>query len=243
MAVRGLDGVDDKATLALGSLGFAFGPGTMAAIVAPTMTTIRSIFSVGTSTTVSYDLIRVTSTGTLGLRLNNVVSSGTTVLTSDGTWLLVAATKATGSVAARLHIYNYTSAVWVHENGAAIADSSVPATEAKLGCRPNSLQFYTGRMAAAGVWNVVLSDTEIEGLELALQAWLDLNPLACWALNQAATTDPILDHAGTSDETALVGTTVVTGDDPPGFDFTLGGAVASLVNVPPSRRLQHSIVR
>jgi hypothetical protein len=80
-----------------------------------------------------------------------------------------------------------------------------------------------GRLAVIGIWQSVLTNTQIEGLTSALSAWKDLGPTALWAFNQASTTTPVTDlTGGGADQTAITGTTAVTGDDPPGFDFTLG---------------------
>jgi hypothetical protein len=44
-----------------------------------------------------------------------------------------------------------------------------------------------------------------------------------WPLNQTSVSDPVLDLVGNADQTAITGTSVLLGNDPPGFDFSLGG--------------------
>jgi hypothetical protein len=66
-----------------------------------------------------------------------------------------------------------------------------------------------------------LSQTEIKtALTTAIADIMALNPVGCWPLNQAATTDPVIDvTAHGADQTSLVGTTVSA--NPPGYDFNL----------------------
>lgn len=62
------------------------------------------------------------------------------------------------------------------------------------------------------------------GFTEALADLMALNPLGCWPLNQAATTDDVVDVTGNgADQTALSGTTV--SDNPPDYDFNLAPPV------------------
>src|SRR5690606_29629507 len=84
---------------------------------------------------------------------------------------------------------------------------------------------FRGLIAVQAVWaNRVpfANDAAVEaaGLEESLQAWFDAEPDALWAFNQESVTDPVNDLTGNgADQIARTGTAVVTGDDPPGFDW------------------------
>jgi hypothetical protein len=159
-------------------------------------------------------------------------------ITTTANWTLQVARKATGSVVARHHLYDYTDATWSHGDGnaalanlaAGIASGATVKMKNEFGGYPNGL------IAVIGVWKnttVWASDAAVTtaGLHTSLQSWVDSAPTALWAFNQAATTIPVNDlTAGGANQTSLVGTTVVTGSDPPGFDFTIAGA-ATVTNL------------
>lgn len=86
-------------------------------------------------------------------------------------------------------------------------------------------------MAVRGAWVNDLpwsadasGDTALTGagLETSLQKWVDASADALWPYNQASTGTPVDDIVGAADQSSLTGTTVITGDDPPGFSFSLG---------------------
>lgn len=148
----------------------------------------------------------------------------------NDTWLIAAVSKAAGTVAPRFHKYLYSTTTWVHANsGSTMADGGTPGASGTLRFGQwGTALFFNGRVAAGAIYNQVLSDATLEGLTADAQSWLDAGPTGMWLLNQAATTTPVDDVTGNgADETAIVGTNVIVGDDPPGFDFTLGGGVVS----------------
>src|SRR5690606_36797945 len=65
------------------------------------------------------------------------------------------------------------------------------------------------------------SDTAVQyaGLQQSLDAWFDADPDALWAFNQESAADPVDDLVGDAHQISRTGTAVVTGDDPPGFDW------------------------
>lgn len=152
-------------------------------------------------------------------------------------WLLVVARKATGSSTPRLSMYNYNTGAWTHGNGSsAIADGSAPGTDAfiRFSYLGSSL-FFGGRVAARALWSNSLpwaanstGDTAIEvsGLNFSAYNWKQKNPTLFQLFNQADTSTPVADlsTAGTANEISISGTTVVSGDDPPGFSFSLSPA-------------------
>ena len=151
---------------------------------------------------------------------------------TDG-WRLLGVTKANGSAVARWHGYKFSigAASWVHVNtsSGSVGDASLSTgiDAIGLGYLDND-EVLNGRLAVAGAWKSVLTDLDIEGLTASLADWVDLSPDALWPFNQASTSDPVLDiTGGGADQVAINGTSVVTGDDPPGFDFSLTADVTA----------------
>lgn len=167
------------------------------------------------------------------------VSSSTTGATSlsAGTWYLLVVRKPTGSATPRFSIYNYTNTTWTHVAGSgALSDHTAPGASGTIRFNyQDAGDWFGSRVAARAVWSNNLpwtadasGDTAIQnaGLHTAAANWLSANPSAFWLFNQASVATPVedLSTTGTADQTSITGTTVVNGDDPPGFDFSLGGA-------------------
>jgi hypothetical protein len=222
MAVRNFDGIDDQITLSTGALASVDGgPITVAAIVklaavdgavfwaGSTSAQADRRFAVEASTTWFYD----TSSG----NFQSLFGASTAE-----NWTVIAATKADGTSTPRGHKYVFGTGVWSHVNAAGTlvdAGSGPGAGGVLLLSGGGTSVVLSGRLAVVGVWTSALSDGEIERLNRSLQAWRDLLPAALWRLDQAAVT-PLVDlTGGGANETAIVGTNVVVGDDPPGFAF------------------------
>ncbi len=206
----------EKITLSLGALGFAFGPGTIAAIVRPATLSLQIAVSAGATNAVSYMLsVPNAGTGKVGLILNNTATVSLTSIVANQ-WYLAAATKATGTVAPRFHIYDYSAVTWVHENSAStIANSSVPITRGQIGSTPAGAGLANNDIAAAGVWNVELTDLQVESLLL-------FNPVVpakgLWSLNQDVTGGTLADiSGGGANQSAIVGTSVTAVTQPVGM--------------------------
>jgi hypothetical protein len=128
-----------------------------------------------------------------------------------------------------------STGIWSHgAGGTAIADWTSPGASGTVRFNnASSSDWFNGKVAVRAAWSNLLpyaADTggdaaiEAAGLEDTLQAWVDVAPSALCPFNQDAVTTPVEDiTGGGGDETSRTGTAVVTGDDPPGFDFTLGG--------------------
>ncbi len=214
MPVRRFDGVDDAVVLALGSLGFAMGVGTIAVICKASSDTANDTFLwVGNSSTSARWGFDTTSNTTPRARAGTAgaVSAPTIRLLAADGWVLLAWCKATGTTTPRFHKYNFGTSTWTHEDGAStLADSGTPTTNAHIGSfRAAGSPFFAGDMGIAAAWNVKLTDAEVEALVVSEADWSTVSPVALWPLTQAATTDPVLDTIGAADETALTGTTVV----------------------------------
>jgi len=229
MAVREFDGSDDTIVHAAGGLS-AMAFGTWAAIFKTD--TVTGTHAIAYAHQVG-DVQVFVGIGVDGTQVNVCANgfSGFGSL-STGVWYLIVARKATGSNNPRCSLYNFTSTTWSHGNASA-AEANWTTMGASGIVRHDSQgagDFHDGRMAVRAAWSNVVqwttdasgdSAVEAAGLHTSLQNWVDETPTALWAYNQ----DPLAavdDSIGTSDQSSVVGTTVVTGDDPPGFTFDLG---------------------
>jgi hypothetical protein len=141
-------------------------------------------------------------------------------------WALLAYSKDAGLSAARAHILNLTDDTQDHADIGDAYDatpSTDPIDEIYIG-RWASNELLGALVAAIAVYPAALSDAAIEALAAGAQPMLDAEPLAMWTFDQEDVGTDVEDiTGGGADQTAISGTTVVTDDDPPGFDFELGG--------------------
>lgn len=155
-------------------------------------------------------------------------SQGQTI--SVNVWYLIVARKASGSSAPRFSIYNFSTDTWSHQNGSNNqANWTSPGAGGTVRFSfQSSSDFWSGLVAVRAAWSNALpwatnttGDSQIEaaGLESTLQAWFDASPTSLWRFDQAVETDPVDDLVGDADQSSRSGTTVVTGNDPPGFVF------------------------
>jgi len=209
--------------------------GTVAAIVKlTTEDNYRPIFVPHTSAG--------TATGSFLIWLNNNLptwfrggsrSQALSSALSTNVWYLVVMRKPTGTVAPRFSRYDFSTGIWNHENGnTAIANLTPPGSDGSIRftyeTEPDNLD---GRIAARAVWSNALpwsadtsGDTALEaaGLQTSLQNWLDTAPSGLWSFSQTTVSHLVVDLTGNgANQRAITGTSVITGDDPPGFDFTL----------------------
>jgi hypothetical protein len=231
---RQFDGTDDF--IRLGSVsglsGLGAGPFTIAAVVnrdpADTTGTVFWVCEAATPGTSRLNIVAVATEYRIVIdaATQGFGSAGAPV---TGVWLFIAVTKATGTVAARIHIYNYSTGTWHHSNA---NNTQVDAARAydsvQLGGSTGN--FQNGKVAAAGSWSTALSDATIEGLELSLQSWADSGADAIWALNQASAATSVVDLIGNADQTALTGSTVAD-DGPQPFDFAVTQGIEGTADV------------
>jgi hypothetical protein len=177
-------------------------------------------------------LFRHTDAGAMNYLRGSFDSPGDGPDWDDGDgWVLVAWTKAAGppgpAKAVRYHKCVLSSDTWTHQDSAGTVDNDDnTCTFASTRANNDGDLVFRGRIAAIAVFDSVLNDTAVEALRDSFVDWLTAGPIDAWRFNQAATTDPIDDQtAGGADQTTLVGSTVVNGDDPPGFSFDAGGTV------------------
>jgi hypothetical protein len=231
VAVREFDGIDDYIETATGALATSTF-GTFAALVKRGGTGAWHTFlafhdSGGTALNqFAYESSDLTALWSAGTTRTGPAAIGT------ADWGLVVVRKASGTATARFSLYNFTTAAWVHgdANGTNV-DWTSPGTGGTVRTRWHTADLLRGRLAVRGAWNTVkwTADTtgdaalEAAGLELSLQKWVDATPDALWSFDQDSVATAVTDiTGGGADQTSIAGTAVVTGDDPPGFDFTIG---------------------
>jgi hypothetical protein len=222
---RFFDGSDDAVTLAVGGLNFAFGPATVAAICRKDGDTgTHTLVWAGVSgTSARWGLFIAGTQPKMRIGLTEVgVGAGLTVSAADG-WVLLAATHPSGGTV-RFHKYRFSDATWTHLDAGTSSNGSAPATSAFLGATSVPSNFFGGDLGIAAAWNVVLSDAETKLLPFTLGTWRRHNPKGLWLLDQAATTQKILDLTGNgANETALTGTAASASSVP---TLSRGAAVA-----------------
>ncbi len=129
-------------------------------------------------------------------------------------WYLVICTKANGSAAPRVHVYDYAADTWVHEAAAtAIGNSSTPVTRGALGVNGAQAQPFDGHIAAAATWSALLSDAQCEDLPHNLMNWWSPPGSAAilWVLDQDSTSQKVQDLRGlgaASSQSGITGTSI-----------------------------------
>lgn len=142
---------------------------------------------------------------------------------ADG-WSVVAIRKAVGSVTLK-GSKGILGGAWTHDDGDAGFDDSSGTSADLAQIRVGMYQAGTlnswALYAVVGIWARELSQAELEdGLRTSYQEWLDKAPDALYKFNQAVVSTAVQDDSGNGNhQTDRSGTTVITGDDPPGFDF------------------------
>lgn len=144
------------------------------------------------------------------------------ISTTEG-WCLLVVSKAAGANLPRFHKYSYATNSWTHENGTTTARDATTPTGINFGCeRDGGVDGnFQGDLACVGLWNVVLTDAQVEALAFTLEPWFQVNPVGLWLFDQDKTTQKVVDLSGNgANESALTGTTVSTSSVPV---FNYGG--------------------
>lgn len=160
----------------------------------------------------------------------NDFGNGVSGLSTSWRWYVM--TKASGSVAPRIHVGDL-SGTWSHtDNSATVADGSGPVDTIYLGSQNGSSNGWRGSIAVVATWTSVLSDGTIEAtLGTSAATVLAASPGWMVRLNQASTATSVTDDtAGGGDQSAISGTSV-DADDPPGFDYALTNDVDGTGNL------------
>jgi hypothetical protein len=190
--------------------------GTMAALIRPELNDAsdRIILQLGpTSGSARANIgLDTTSIGKLRCRFGaNLVTAPTITCPVADVWQLVAVTKATGTVAPRFHKYLLSTGAVIHEDGAtAVADAAALTTGLTLGAGSTSASASVCNIAVLAAWHgTVLTDDQVEQLAQSLRAWWVVQPTGLWVIDQATTTQKVLDQSGGgANESAIGGTTI-----------------------------------
>jgi hypothetical protein len=192
---------------------FAFG--TIAVVLRVTTggSSFRPITSADTSNANSLFLFTNDSVN-LQLTAGFVAAPTITAPATDG-WILLAASKGTGSVPVRFHKYVFSTNVWTHENAASSSANSSTTTQSTFTFANTSGGFVGDIAIGAAFVSQALSDAQIETLPFSVQSWMALAPSALWLFDQQATTENVLDlTGGGANQSLLTGTTVSTASVP-----------------------------
>lgn len=232
-------GSGDKIQAGLGANGFAFGPGTLAALGRlNSHTTAASWIGAGAGTSAMWAFF-YSNTFLIGLRCDTVTFGNSTTLT-DGKWYIVAVTKATGNVAPRAHWFDIATNTWSHENcTGTMNNSSVPTTETTVGFRNGSAGTYDGDIAWVASWDVEHTDAEIERFAAGIMAlFAKAAPKCLIMLDQDSTSQKIRDMTGNgADETTRTGTSLASASVPmwtPGGEIYLSRRLPDTTGLTPS---------
>lgn len=238
MAVRNFNGTTDLLSCAIGgNTGFTFG--TVAAIIKiDTSTNYRTLLGFHNSGGGDLTIIQISLDHQVlwwnGTNFNQAI------ILPTGVWVLVVVRKASGSANPRASVYNFNTAAWTHSNlsGTALANGTSPGASGTIRFSVGaSNEPWDGRIAARAVWTNSLPWAATTGGDTAIIAanlhtsfgnWTANSPTSAWRFNQAAVTTTVQDVVGTAHESSRTGTTVVTGDDPPGFNFADTPSVVAL---------------
>lgn len=217
----------------LGQLNFA-PPITAAALVKLHNVTLGDEYILRvlkTDFTGGWELLRQ-SDSDIGMRIYKVGSSTGLESSTLGfdvadDWCVIGFNKASGTTAARFFKVPLSTGIAVFENSAATAAAY------DLGIQEASFAFGDFDVACAGVWNTVLSDSEIDSLDGDFINWTQAKPgniRAMWRLNQASIAEPVPDYTGGgANQQSISGTSIVA--DPLGFDLEFDYAVRPMVVV------------
>jgi hypothetical protein len=142
-----------------------------------------------------------------------------------GAWQLIGVTHQAGTTIPRFHRWPIGGA-WTHVDAAgAVTHPNVPGVvdQIILGAAGANGAFAQDAEIAWAALLPPLSDSNFEaiGTFLSSQAVYDLGALNLWNLNQADVGTAVADLVGTASEVSRVGTSVVSGDDPAGWNFTV----------------------
>lgn len=168
---------------------------------------------------------------------------GASFTISNNTWYVFAVRLTADGATPQAKLWNAGTGSVVADwtNGSGTLDFDTNAwDQIQIGNRVNDFPL-AGKQGGIALYSSALDNTTGDTLGTGLQEWLDASPVGAWFLQQASTSDPVLDEVGDADQTAINATSVDTGDDPAAFDLTLGGgtddtatpaATATTISIP-----------
>lgn len=232
MAVRSFDGGTDELTHTVGTSLSGMTYGCVAAIlqVASTDTGERTWFGLhdsgGTNRVQIYN-----QQDHIQWWNDDVAEVATFNNISADTWYLILLRKDSGTGSVYRSMFNFSTETWTHDFDSNFGDFLSPGSGGTVRMAYQTFSRFNGLIAVRGAWvnDVAFAtsgtgNTAVEnaGLETSLSAWIDAGVDSLWAYDQSTVNDDVDDLVGDAHQDSRNGTSVVTGDDPPGFDFTLG---------------------
>lgn len=231
MAVREFNGTTDIIKTSGGSVGqLTNGAWTLVNIIRPTVLDVhRGTMGVGAGSALLIAM-NVRNDDVL-IAIDDTFDNGEPVGLAAGVWHICAITKPSGTATPRFHGKPLGSGVWAHTNAVTNwTPTAGTCDKCWLGGYGDNVfdPPFSGRVATSAVFTAELSDADVESIQTtpSTRQLADLGAVALWDLNQASTSDPVLDLVGTADQTSISGTTVVNGGDPPGWTFGLSAPVS-----------------
>lgn len=213
---RSFNGTADVIKMSLGTLSALSNPSTYAVVGRKTTDAANHAFVRlhGSVTTNLYGGLQVNASNVMrNFGASGTASSPFTVLAADD-WCVLVTSKTSGTTTPRFHKQVISSGVWSHGDGD-IAITNIGSAGAGgspwLGANGTGT-FLAGDIAAAAVFNYVLSDAQTETLGLTLRHWVQLQPVAMWVLDQASTATAVPDLTGNGANQASVTGTAVSSD-------------------------------
>lgn len=230
MAVREFDGTDDKLTFSPGGLSSHLNPPiTIAAVWKPLDTPNWGGLFQPNHASGHVATMNAFSDGFVWIDTDDGGNSPTRPY-ADGIWHIHVVGKAAGSVAAAGSSYPFNTLTWTHGSFNTLSDGvTTGVTSMQIGTLFSN--FLNARIAVVAWWPVLLTTTQRETLSSGVGAWMTLSPGGLWVLNQAAVTTDVADLTGNgANQIDRVGTTVVTGDDPPNFPLGVDLVIAEALH-------------
>lgn len=231
MAVREFNGTTDYLRLSIGGLGAA-AYGTYAALYKVVDTAaLRALFCfLNSSQAFVWAPFLIDSNDTM---IYHGTSDVSIAAPPQAIWVTMVVRKATGTATPRFSYYNHDTTTWTHSNASGTTGNGTAPTSGFINVNTAGTaaggEVYNGRIAVTAAWSNTVKwsadgtgDSEIEtaGLHTSLANWVTAAPDSLWPYDPAVGAG-IVDLIGTAHENAISGTTLINGDDPPGFTFDL----------------------
>jgi hypothetical protein len=226
MAVREFDGVDDKIVLGTTGAEIANGGYSVVMLIKPaTITNGQTFLALRSSGQLVGSLSDAgTGGGSSGKLETDTEVDGVTAPcgVTAGDWQILGYTKAAGTSAVRFHRY-LLGGGWTHANsGGTLPDAAGVVDQVIVAAsNANNAAGAHGCRVAVAALLPALADADVEAIaSLATSQFVaDLGAYDVWEFDQADVGTTVADKAGSSNQQTIVGTSVVTGDDPPGWTF------------------------
>jgi hypothetical protein len=156
--------------------------------------------------------------------------AGFTTATAD-VWQIMGLSKPNATGQGEIHDKTLGSGSWSQNSGGDSFGALTGAADRILiGGDGGAGNYKDFEIATLGMYRTFPSDAQIQTIQTtpATQTMKDLGASHLWDFNQAATGTTVLDLVGDWHQTAISGTSVVTGADPPSWTFGVtGGGAAS----------------